>query len=61
MTGTAGREAGARAGQGTRLVAGVGLDDEGGGVGVLGVGMDVLGLLHGLRRRRKAESHAKLN
>jgi hypothetical protein len=39
-------------------MAGVGLDDEGGGVGVLGVGMDVLGLLHGLRRRREAESHA---
>jgi hypothetical protein len=30
-------------------MAGVGLDDEGGGVGVLGVGVDVLGLLHGLR------------
>ena len=29
-------------------MAGVGLDDEGGGVGVPGVGVDVLGLLDGL-------------
>ncbi len=46
------RERGGSGGAQGRLMAGVGLDDEEGGVGVLGVGVDVLGLLHGLRRRR---------
>ena len=39
---------------GAYLVAGVGLDDEGLGVGVLGMGVRGLGLLDGLQKQRES-------